>query len=183
MKQVTAVSIVGCRFLAPESPKGNQHCPRKNGYFAHPDSSVCHLFYNCIDGEYTEVPCTPGLHFDEYQGTCVWPESSGRTGCSKIESKCRKTRSKTSLADLTGIYSLLPLMIHQSHVNERCAVLTIDPGLRSDDSKLKSRPNIDHIYFGFCIFLQTLETNTGKTLKIVPGNFLQWNFKFVVHKS
>jgi len=75
--------------FAVEPPKGNQHCPRKNGYFAHPDPSICHLFYNCIDGEFTEVPCTPGLHFDEYQGTCVWPESSGRTGCSKAESEWR----------------------------------------------------------------------------------------------
>jgi hypothetical protein len=73
--------------VCAEAPKGNQHCPRKNGYFAHPDPSVCHLFYNCIDGEFTEVPCTPGLHFDEYQGTCVWPESSGRSGCSKTESE------------------------------------------------------------------------------------------------
>ncbi|XP_069696431.1 protein obstructor-E-like isoform X1 [Periplaneta americana] len=72
-----------------QPPKPNQHCPRKNGYFAHPDPAVCHLFYNCIDGEHTEVPCTPGLHFDEYQGTCVWPESSGRTGCSKAESKLK----------------------------------------------------------------------------------------------
>jgi hypothetical protein len=46
------------------------------------------LFYNCIDGDFTEVPCTPGLHFEEYQGTCVWPESSGRSGCSKTESEC-----------------------------------------------------------------------------------------------
>jgi hypothetical protein len=84
----TSMHIACCNcVLAAEPPKGNQHCPRKNGYFAHPDPSVCHLFYNCIDGEFTEVPCTPGLHFDEYQGTCVWPESSGRSGCSKTESE------------------------------------------------------------------------------------------------
>ncbi|KAJ9599473.1 hypothetical protein L9F63_010043, partial [Diploptera punctata] len=72
-----------------QPPKGNHNCPRKNGYFAHPDPTICHLFYNCIGGEYTEVPCTPGLHFDEYQGTCVWPVSSGRSGCRQNDKKLK----------------------------------------------------------------------------------------------
>jgi hypothetical protein len=59
----------------------NKYCPRKNGYFAHPDPSVCDVFYNCNDGEYIEQKCTGGLHFDEYTGTCVWPDTAKREGC------------------------------------------------------------------------------------------------------
>lgn len=64
-----------------QTPKGNANCPRRNGFFAHPDPTVCNKFYNCIDGDFTELPCTNGLYFDEYSGNCVWPDSSGRTGC------------------------------------------------------------------------------------------------------
>jgi hypothetical protein len=39
------------------------------------------VFYNCIDGEPLEMKCTPGLHFDEYSATCVWPDTAARQGC------------------------------------------------------------------------------------------------------
>ncbi|XP_076258401.1 protein obstructor-E-like [Rhynchophorus ferrugineus] len=65
--------------LQAPQPKGP--CPRRNGFFAHEDPSVCNKFYNCIEGDYTEITCTNGLHFDEYSGTCVWPDSAGRQGC------------------------------------------------------------------------------------------------------
>lgn len=68
-----------------EPPKSNHLCPRRNGYFAHPDESVCNIFYNCIEGEATEIVCPTGLHFDEYSGTCVWPDAAGRTGCGTKE--------------------------------------------------------------------------------------------------
>ncbi|CAH1403070.1 unnamed protein product [Nezara viridula] len=68
-----------------QPPKSNHLCPRRNGYFAHPDESVCHIFYNCIEGEATEITCPTGLHFDEYSGTCVWPESAGRSNCGQTE--------------------------------------------------------------------------------------------------
>ncbi|XP_046403472.1 protein obstructor-E isoform X2 [Ischnura elegans] len=64
-----------------QEPKGTEQCPRKNGFFAHPDESICHIFYNCINGEAVESTCPTGLHFDEYSGTCVWPAAAGRTGC------------------------------------------------------------------------------------------------------
>lgn len=65
-----------------EPAKGkNDYCPRKNGFFAHPDPTVCDAFYTCVDGDYIENKCTGGLHFDEYTGTCVWPETAGREGC------------------------------------------------------------------------------------------------------
>ncbi|XP_039289061.1 protein obstructor-E isoform X4 [Nilaparvata lugens] len=68
-----------------QAPKSNHLCPRKNGYFAHPDAAVCNVFYNCIEGEATEITCPSGLHFDEYTGTCVWPDSAGRSGCGEAD--------------------------------------------------------------------------------------------------
>lgn len=65
-------------FIFTEPPQPTKKCPRRNGFFAHPDPSVCNIFYNCIDGEAIEITCTTGLHFDEYSGTCVWPDSAGR---------------------------------------------------------------------------------------------------------
>lgn len=62
----------------PEPPQPTKKCPRKNGFFAHPDPSVCNVFYNCIDGDAIEIVCTTGLHFDEYSGTCVWPDTANR---------------------------------------------------------------------------------------------------------
>lgn len=64
--------------LLIEPPQPTKKCPRRNGFFAHPDPTVCNVFYNCIDGEAIEITCTTGLHFDEYSGTCVWPDSAGR---------------------------------------------------------------------------------------------------------
>lgn len=69
-----------------QPPKGtNEKCPRKNGFFAHPNPAVCNVFFNCIDGDAIEIKCTPGLHFDEYKGTCDWPEGAGREGCQTAE--------------------------------------------------------------------------------------------------
>lgn len=69
-----------------QEPKSlNEKCPRKNGFFAHPVQSVCNIFYNCIDGDAIEMACTTGLHFDEYSGTCVWPDTANREGCKSAE--------------------------------------------------------------------------------------------------
>ncbi|XP_059054152.1 protein obstructor-E-like [Achroia grisella] len=70
-----------------QPPKPNNQCPRRNGFFAHPDPAVCNIFFNCIEGEATEVKCTAGLHFDEYSGTCVWPDAAGRQGCNAQDKK------------------------------------------------------------------------------------------------
>ncbi|KAG8034309.1 hypothetical protein G9C98_007385 [Cotesia typhae] len=61
-----------------QPPQPNKKCPRKNGFFPHPDNSICDVFYNCIDGESVEITCTTGLHFDEYSGICVWPDNANR---------------------------------------------------------------------------------------------------------
>lgn len=73
--------------LEPPQPKGV--CPRRNGFFAHEDATVCNKFYNCIHGEFIEITCTAGLHFDEFSGTCVWPDSAGRQGCNAQTGKSR----------------------------------------------------------------------------------------------
>lgn len=56
-------------------------CPRQNGFFPHPDSSICNIFYNCINGRELEMTCVAGLHFYEPTGTCVWPDMANRQGC------------------------------------------------------------------------------------------------------
>lgn len=70
-----------------EPPKSTKLCPRRNGFFAHPDAAVCDVFYNCIEGDALEMKCTVGLHFDEYSGTCVWPDTAKREGCGVVESR------------------------------------------------------------------------------------------------
>ncbi|XP_037810341.1 protein obstructor-E [Lucilia sericata] len=84
-----------------QEPKSTKFCPRKNGFFAHPDESVCDIFYNCIDGDALEMKCTVGLHFDEYSGTCVWPDTAKRENCGVVVKKsnsgfeCPKDQPKT----------------------------------------------------------------------------------------
>lgn len=78
------------KIIKLEPPRGtNEYCPRKNGFFAHPDSTICDLFYQCVDGEYVENRCAAGLHFDEYSGTCVWPATANREGCTENEKKLK----------------------------------------------------------------------------------------------
>jgi hypothetical protein len=73
-----------------QPPRGtNEFCPRKNGFFAHPDSTNCDAFFQCVDGEYTENKCAPGLHFDEYSGTCVWPATANREGCHEAKKELK----------------------------------------------------------------------------------------------
>ena len=66
----------------PEPPKGpSDLCPRLNGFYSHPDPSVCHIFYACVDGQAEEYTCSSGLWFDEYSGVCNWPETTDRKEC------------------------------------------------------------------------------------------------------
>merc|ERR1712203_339361 len=48
---------------------------------AHPEPTVCNVFYACVDGVAEEYTCSPGLYFDEYKGVCNWPLDSERTNC------------------------------------------------------------------------------------------------------
>ena len=69
-------------FCFTEEPQGtNDLCPRLNGFYAHPEPTVCNVFYACVDGVAEEYTCSPGLYFDEYKGVCNWPLDSERTNC------------------------------------------------------------------------------------------------------
>jgi len=96
---------------------GNRLCLRQNGFFAHPEPQICHIFYNCIGGEATEIKCTNGLHFDEYSGTCVWPSSAGRQGCD--DSRVNKLKDgfecpKVGQTDANGQIVVHPKFAHPS---------------------------------------------------------------------
>ena len=70
-------------FFFSEPAQGRDDlCPRLNGFYAHPDPAVCHIFYACVDGEATEYTCSSGLWYDEYTGTCNWPKDTERKTCS-----------------------------------------------------------------------------------------------------
>jgi hypothetical protein len=77
-----------------EPAQSSVQCPRKNGYFSHEDPSVCDRFYNCVDGVANSVSCPSGLIYDDYQGTCGWPETSQRPGCEKENRKKGKLKFK-----------------------------------------------------------------------------------------
>lgn len=59
------------------------------------------MFYNCIEGEGTEIVCPNGLHFDEYAGTCAWPDTAGRTGCGEPDDSklCDRNAVKSDDSD------------------------------------------------------------------------------------
>lgn len=69
------------RGLFPEEPKPSPGCPRANGYFRHSDPQACDKFFNCVDGTPHELPCPPGLVYDDTASTCAWPLESHRKDC------------------------------------------------------------------------------------------------------
>ena len=74
--------ILSYNFFITEPPQGpSDLCPRLNGFYSHPDPSVCHIFYTCSNGQAQENTCTPGLWFDEYTGVCNWPDNTDRQDC------------------------------------------------------------------------------------------------------
>ncbi|GJQ73126.1 Cpap3-a1 [Trypoxylus dichotomus] len=97
-----------------QPPKPSKNCPRRNGFFAHPEPSICNIFYNCIEGEAIEIKCTNGLHFDEYSGTCVWPDAAGREGCESKENKLKDGFEcpKDSQTDANGQLVVHPKYAH-----------------------------------------------------------------------
>ncbi|XP_019872962.2 protein obstructor-E [Aethina tumida] len=66
-----------------QEPKPSKGCPRANGYYRHPDPEACDKFYNCVDGVPHELPCPPGLIYDDTASTCAWPTASKRQDCFK----------------------------------------------------------------------------------------------------
>ncbi|XP_060526912.1 protein obstructor-E-like isoform X1 [Cylas formicarius] len=63
---------------ALQPPKPSKGCPRANGYYRHDDPRACDKFFNCVDGVAHELPCPPGLVYDDVASTCAWPETSKR---------------------------------------------------------------------------------------------------------
>lgn len=70
-----------------QDPRPVGACPRQNGFFAHPDPSICNVFYNCVSGRELEMTCVAGLHFHTETGTCVWPDMANRQGCGSNANK------------------------------------------------------------------------------------------------
>ncbi|XP_018330078.1 protein obstructor-E [Agrilus planipennis] len=66
-----------------QEPKPTPGCPRANGFFRHPDPEACDKFYNCVEGVPRELPCPPGLVYDDTRSTCSWQADSGRKDCIK----------------------------------------------------------------------------------------------------
>ncbi|KAK7873220.1 hypothetical protein R5R35_011302 [Gryllus longicercus] len=64
-----------------QEPKPSPGCPRANGVFRHSDPEVCDKFVNCVDGEPNELPCPPGLIFDDSTSNCAWTTESQRHDC------------------------------------------------------------------------------------------------------
>jgi len=65
-----------------QAPQGtSEFCPRLNGFYAHPEPYICHIFYACVDGVAEKYKCSSGLWFDEYIGVCNWPDVTERTEC------------------------------------------------------------------------------------------------------
>lgn len=97
-------------FLIPVEPAvSTVQCPRKNGYFSHEDPQVCDKFYNCVDGVANTVTCPSGLIYDDYQGTCTWPQEAQRKGCEK------ENRKKG-----TFLLFLILFNLHMCMHNDKC---------------------------------------------------------------
>uniref|UniRef100_A0A2P2HW84 Peritrophin-44-like n=1 Tax=Hirondellea gigas TaxID=1518452 RepID=A0A2P2HW84_9CRUS len=71
----------GSRQKLQEATFPNEFCPRLYGSYEHPDSTVCNVFFMCVNAVHTEVTCADGLYFNRTQGNCNWPHISLRTGC------------------------------------------------------------------------------------------------------
>ncbi|KAF5299351.1 hypothetical protein FQA39_LY02524 [Lamprigera yunnana] len=65
-----------------QPPHPSQHCPRKNGYFAHEDENICNKFYYCVDGKFNMIVCPSGLVYNDKNGICTWPDEAQKKGCS-----------------------------------------------------------------------------------------------------
>jgi len=84
------VDCTGREKLQPARPIHN--CPRRYGFFNHPEKKACNLILSCVDGEENTFTCPGDLVFESNKGVCVWPEDSTRDGCTR-------THEATALAD------------------------------------------------------------------------------------
>lgn len=93
-----------CFLFISETPKPVGVCVRQNGFFPHPDPSICNIFYNCVNGHELEVTCAPGLHFNSKTATCVWPETAGRSGC-RSDANSKWIFSRQSSQNLNNLFN------------------------------------------------------------------------------
>lgn len=77
-----------CVFFTAEEPKSSKGCPRANGYYRHYDEGVCDKFINCVEGVANEMPCPPGLIYDDSTSSCAWSTDSKR--------QCTSTKKGTA---------------------------------------------------------------------------------------
>jgi len=55
-----------------QQAKETKDCPRANGYYAHEDSKICDIFYQCNNGKVSKLKCQDGLAFDPELSACQW---------------------------------------------------------------------------------------------------------------
>jgi len=62
------------------------YCPHANGFFNHPDPTVCDKFSRCDNGVRYELACAPPLMFDQKTGGCSYENdlSAEAKQCSEI---------------------------------------------------------------------------------------------------
>ena len=71
--------LIKCfRNQEPAQPINN--CPRRYGFFNHPEKKACNMILSCVDGEENIFTCPGDLVFEAPKGVCVWPEDSTREG-------------------------------------------------------------------------------------------------------
>nr|AYA49996.1 cuticular protein analogous to peritrophins 3-B [Leptinotarsa decemlineata] len=83
-----------------QEPQPSEDCPRKHGYLAHPQKSICDKFYYCVDGTYNMITCPNGLVYNEKAGICSWPDEAKRKGCTSdevFEFACPKVEESVAL--------------------------------------------------------------------------------------
>ncbi|XP_065202160.1 protein obstructor-E-like [Planococcus citri] len=68
-----------------QEPKPSKGCPRANGIYRHWDTQVCDKFVNCVEGKANELPCPPGLIYDDSKSNCAWPADNLRTDCTNTK--------------------------------------------------------------------------------------------------
>lgn len=96
------------RFFIEEA-KPSKGCPRANGYYRHDDPEACDKFYNCVDGTPIELPCPPGLIYDDVTSTCAWPaQNNHRTDCTKARRDKLDDGFSCPDEDVTGISGRIP---------------------------------------------------------------------------
>jgi len=64
-------------FIQEPSPDivDKDKCPHSNGFFNHPDETVCDRFHRCDKGRAFEMSCAPPLVFDVKIGGCTFVEA------------------------------------------------------------------------------------------------------------